>query len=111
MTVPGREMLWVRLRKYNETMTYIHCYIDSEKSYSHSSENQVSCAKLISRVKDPDVWKPFLIVNLMFFLQIWNGMTPYPRHLIVTMYCKIRNGPDDLVQHQHLPSHRDEAGP
>ena len=55
------------------TMSFYPLAFHSEKSYSNSSENQVSCGKLISRVRDPDVWKPLVIVNLMFFLQIWNG--------------------------------------
>ena len=63
------------LGKIKSIRLNIYYKIHSEKSYSNSSENQVSCAKLISRVRDPDVWKPFLIVNLMFFLQIWNGIT------------------------------------
>ena len=28
----------------------------------------------MSRFRDADVWKPFLIVNLFFLLQIWSGM-------------------------------------
>ena len=28
------------------------------------------------RLQDPDIWKPFVIVNLMFVMLIWNGMGP-----------------------------------
>ena len=72
MTVPGKGTLWVGY-KVNIYSEFYPSVFHSEKSYSHSSENQVSCGKLISRVRDPDVWKPLVIVNLMFFLQIWNG--------------------------------------
>ena len=29
--------------------------------------------KLTERIRDPDIWKPFLIVNLMFFIQVGTG--------------------------------------
>ena len=29
--------------------------------------------KLSERIRDPDIWKPFLIVNLMFFIQVGTG--------------------------------------
>ena len=76
MTVPGKGMLWVGYLK--STMSFYPLAFHPEKSYSNSSENQVSCGKLISRVRDPDVWKPLVIVNLMFFLQIWNGIVLDP---------------------------------
>ena len=52
----------------------------------------------------------------MFFLQIWNGIAHETSFQHTESYNnkitpQSRNGPDDLVQHKHLQSHRDEAGP
>ena len=51
----------------------------SEKSYFKPSDEDKDedgkCDKnILSRFRDADVWKPFLIVNLFFLLQIWSGM-------------------------------------
>ena len=47
-----------------------------EKSYSRKKDNDdSSCSSsLITRLQDPDIWKPFIIVNIMFILQIFTGI-------------------------------------
>ena len=54
-----------------------NCFL--EKSYFKPSDEDKDedgkCDKnILSRFRDADVWKPFLIVNLFFLLQIWSGM-------------------------------------
>ena len=45
-----------------------------EKSYCHKKDDGDStCTSLLNRLQDPDIWKPFIIVNLMFILQIFSG--------------------------------------
>ena len=49
-----------------------------EKSYQsqttvRTAGREDSKKKLSERVRDPDIWKPFLIVNLMFFVQVGTG--------------------------------------
>ena len=51
-----------------------------EKSYQSQTtvaanlgEGQNIKKKLSERIRDPDIWKPFLLVNLMFFIQVGTG--------------------------------------
>ena len=39
----------------------------------------------VQRIKDPDVWKPFLIVNGTFILQVWTGFAIMRGYLIVIL--------------------------
>ena len=45
-----------------------------EKSYCCKKDgDESSCSSFLNRIKDPDIWKPFIIVNIMFILQIFSG--------------------------------------
>ena len=39
----------------------------------------------LKRLTDPDVWKPFLIVNIMFVFQMWCGFAFLDRYLLVIL--------------------------
>ena len=45
-----------------------------EKTYLSSKENKKTIKGLLVRCRDPDIWKPFIIVLMMFILQIWTGV-------------------------------------
>jgi len=47
-----------------------------EKTYLSSKDNKKTIKGLLVRCRDPDIWKPFIIVLMMFILQIWTGMGP-----------------------------------
>ena len=47
-----------------------------EKSYCQKhNDDDSSCTSFFNRLQDPDIWKPFIIVNIMFILQIFSGKT------------------------------------
>ena len=47
----------------------------TEKTYADktSDQNDKPWRILIRRIHDPDIWKPLIVVNIMFILQIWSG--------------------------------------
>lgn len=45
-----------------------------EKTYLSSKENKKTMKSVLVRCRDPDIWKPFIIVLMMFILQIWTGV-------------------------------------
>ena len=48
---------------------------------SHSDKSKPFC----QRITDPDVWKPFLIVNVTFILQVWTGFSILRGYIIVIL--------------------------
>ena len=86
-----------------------------EKSYqSQTTVRTVGQAdskkELSERIRDPDIWKPFLIVNLMFFVQVGTGRWRMLSSDSITGSCS-RCPHDDILRDQHHASHGHQAGP
>jgi SP family facilitated glucose transporter-like MFS transporter 8 len=59
----------IRLRgpghNYEEELQYLL------RSYAFVKDRPFSIMASLKRLTDPDVWKPFVIVNIMFVFQMW----------------------------------------
>ena len=53
---------------------------------------------ILQRIKDPDVWKPFIIVNMTFVLQVWTGFAILRAYTIVILQASgSRLNPYDIT--------------
>ena len=55
-----------------------------EKNYC-KSEDKSDGLNILRRLRDPDVYKPLIIVNLFFMLQVWTGNGPQQWFMINIM--------------------------
>ena len=52
-----------------------------ERSYDSQAGNHAKY-HILKRLKDPDVWKSFVIVNLLFIIQVWTGLGTISNYII-----------------------------
>ena len=73
----------IRLRgsdyNYEEELQYLL------RSYAFVKDRPSSLMTSLKRLNDPDVWKPFFIVNLMFVFQMWCGFAFLDRYILVIL--------------------------
>ena len=55
------------------------------RSYAFIKDRPFSFVASLERLTDPDVWKPFLIVNIMFVFQMWCGFAFLDRYILVIL--------------------------
>ena len=63
---------------------YDHCHELEylERSYDVQVYGNDRRYHICRRLRDPDVWKPFLIVNALFIIQVWSGLGPIRSFLV-----------------------------
>ena len=59
-----------------QELEYLERSYDKQVSGSHGKYH------ICRRLRDPDVWKPFLIVNLLFMIQVWSGIGAIRSYLV-----------------------------
>ena len=59
-----------------QELEYLERSYDTQVSGSHGKYH------ICRRLRDPDVWKPFLIVNLLFMIQVWSGLGAIRSYLV-----------------------------
>ena len=64
---------------YEEELQYL------QRSFVFVEDRTVSFMAILRSLTDPDVWKPFLIVNIMFVFQMWCGFSFLDRYILVIL--------------------------